>query len=123
MNLVDSCGWLEYFSDGSKAPFYLGALFGESTLIVPTICIYEVIRKSIRVFGEEKAEYAASHMLRGLVVDLDPALAAYAAELGIEHKLPLADSVILATARAHNATIWTQDEHFRHIDGVRFCEG
>jgi predicted nucleic acid-binding protein len=68
------------------------------------------------------AKAAVYNMSEGLVVELDQHLAVWGANLGLEHKLPLADSIILAIARAHNATIWTQDEHFRNIEGVRFCE-
>jgi toxin FitB len=91
-------------------------------LVVPTICLFEVFKKVVRERGEEAALTVAALMREGLVVHLDADLALEAARIGVALKLPLADSVILATARAHGATLWTQDEHFNGIPGVRYVE-
>ncbi len=120
MNLVDSCGWLEYYADGPNADFYAGAIEDTDNLIVPVICIYEVFRKILQQRGEAPALQAVALMHQGLAVDLSSPLALSAAKIGTELKMPLADSIILATARAHNATVWTQDAHFRDIEGVRY---
>ena len=123
MNLVDSCGWLEFFGRGKNLGFFLPVIRNTDELIVPTICIYEVLKKAAQMVDEDEVREAGAVMKSGLVIDLDLGIAVSAARLSNLTKLPLADSIILATARAHDATIWTQDEHFRHIDGVRFCEG
>ena len=89
-------------------------------LIVPTICLLEVFKRMLREKGEDAALDMVSQMRQGLVVDLDADLALEAGRLGLELSLPLADSAILATARLHGATLWTQEEHFDGIDGIRY---
>jgi predicted nucleic acid-binding protein len=121
MNLVDSCGWLEYLAGGKNAEFYASALENESQLVVPVICIYEVFKKVLKERGEDQALQAAALMHRGLVAELDAGLALEAARLGHLHKLPLADSLVLATAQKYKAILWTQDAHFKGLDGVRFA--
>lgn len=120
MNVVDSSGWLEYFADGPNAPFFAGAIEDLGRLVVPTLSILEVFKRVLAQPDEEAALQAAALMQRGTVVDLDATLAMNAAKLGLELKLPLADSVILATARACEATLWTQDADFEGIPGVNF---
>jgi predicted nucleic acid-binding protein len=120
LNLVDSCGWLEYFADGSNAHFYASPIENVDRLVVPTICILEVFRTVLRQRGENAALQAVAAMEQGRVVALDTPISLSAAKLGAELGLPLADSVILATARAHKALIWTQDADFKKIDGVRY---
>jgi predicted nucleic acid-binding protein len=120
MNLVDSCGWLEYFADGPNAPFFAPPIENVENLLVPTICILEVFKRVIRQKGENEALQAVAAMEQGRVVDLDVSIAMTAARLGSELGLPLADSVILASAHAHNARIWTQDADFRNIVGVKY---
>lgn len=121
-NLVDSCGWLEYFADGPNAAFYAPPIERVEELIVPTICILEVFRKVFRERGEHTALQAAAAMEQGTIVPLDAPIALAAGRLGAERGLPLADSVILATAQAHKALIWTQDADFRKLDGVRYVD-
>ena len=120
MNLVDSCGWLEYFADGPKAEFYAAALEDTESLIVPTICILEVFKRVFQQRGEDAALQAAAAMHQGLIVPLDASLSLRAARISIDLKLPLADSVILATARTYLGVIWTQDAHFKGLEGVRY---
>ena len=120
MNLVDSCGWLEYFGDLPNAPFFSAPIQDAAHLIVPTICIAEVFKRLLNQRGKFQALQAAMEMRMGVVVDLDTELAVEAARLSLEHKLPLADSIILATARLHQAVIWTQDAHFRPFPKVKF---
>jgi len=122
VNLVDSCGWLEYFADGPNAGFYAKAIERVDSLIVPTICILEVFKKVYQQRGENSAIQTYAAMSQGHVLEMDAAVAINAAKISAELKIPLADSVILASARAKNATIWTQDEHFRTIEGVRYIE-
>jgi len=122
MNLVDSCGWLEYFADGPNADFYAAALENTGRLIIPTICLLEVFKRILQQRGEDAALQAAAVMHQGLIVSLDAGLALRAAKIGNEFKLPLADSVILATAQTYHAVIWTQDAHFKGIEGVRYTD-
>jgi predicted nucleic acid-binding protein len=120
MNLVDSSGWLEYFGDAPNADFFAPAIEDVPNLLVPTICILEVFRRVLQQRDEKAAFQVAAIMQQGHVVDMDSAVALNAARVGVDLKLPLADSVILATARIHNATIWTQDEDFKGLEGVRY---
>ena len=120
MNLVDSCGWLEFLADGPNAGFFARPLADTKKLLVPTICLLEVFKRTLQQRGEDAALDVAALMQQGTVVDLDAAIALDAADLGVEQKLSLADAVILATARARAATIWTQDAHFEGLPGVRY---
>jgi predicted nucleic acid-binding protein len=119
-NVVDSSGWIEYFAGAPNASFFAAAIEDVGRLIVPSITILEVFKRAMMVRGQAQALIAAAHMQQGKVVDLDQLLAVEAARLGIELKLPLADSVVLATARRYGATLWTQDADFENIAGVGF---
>lgn len=120
MNLVDSSGWLEYFADDANADFFATPVEDTSRLVIPTLSIYEVFKRLLQMRDESQALSAIALMRQGRVVDLDSSIALQAAKIGIAHGLPLADSVILATARAHGATLWTQDFDFDGIDGVEY---
>jgi predicted nucleic acid-binding protein len=122
MNLVDSCGWLEYFADGPNADFYAAALEEPDSLLVPTICLLEVFKRVLQQRGEDAALQAAAAMHLGLIVTLDANIALRAARISSDLKMPLADSVILATAQTYLGVIWTQDAHFKGIEGVRYTE-
>lgn len=123
MNVVDSSGWLAYFADEPNAEHFLAPLNDPASLVVPTVTIYEVFKVVSRESGENDALQAAIAMQRGTVVDLTVPLALSASKLSMEHKLPMADSIILATARQFNATIWTQDADFKNITGVKYFPG
>ncbi|MFB3894881.1 MAG: type II toxin-antitoxin system VapC family toxin [bacterium] len=120
MNLVDSCGWLEYFADGPNAKYFTEPIEDIDNLLVPTLCILEVFKSILRQRDEHLALQAVAIMRQGKVIDLDTTLALSAAKLGSVHKLPLADSIILATARAFDATIWTQDIDFKQLEEVKY---
>ena len=120
MNLVDSCGWLEYFADGKNAEFFAPAVEDTENILVPTICLLEVFKRILQQRNEDAALQAVALMQQGHVIDLDRLIALKAAQIGFELNLPLADSVILATAQAHNATIWTQDSDFKNIKRVKY---
>ena len=122
MNLVDSCGWLEYLADGPNAAFFAPAIENTEELIVPTLCILEVFKRVLQQRGEDAALQAAALMQQGQVIGLDIGIAVTAAKVGHEMKLPLADAVILATAKIHSAVIWTQDVDFQDIEGVKFVK-
>jgi toxin FitB len=122
MNLVDSCGWLEYFADTSYADFYAPAIEDTSNLLVPTICILEVCKRVMQQRGEDAALQAVAIMYQGQVVSLSESIALRAAKVGTELKIPLADSVILATAQTYGAVIWTHDAHFKDVEDVQYIE-
>lgn len=120
MNVVDSSAWLEYFADGPNANAFAEAIETVEELIVPSICLYEVFKSVLRQRGESEALSAVALMRQGRIVELSERIALLAAQLSVQTKLPMADSVILATARWHNAHIWTQDADFQGLEGVTF---
>ena len=120
MNIVDSSGWLAYFADEPNAKHFLIPLKDTASLIVPAVTIYEVFKVVLRESSENEALQAAAAMQKGTVVDLTATLAIAAAKLSLQHRLPMADSIILATSQAFNAIIWTQDSDFKNIDGVKY---
>ena len=122
MNVVDSSGWLEYFADGSNADFFAPAIENVSELIVPTISLYEVFKRVLQQRDESDALEAVAAMQQGQVVDLDAAVALSAAKVSTTFRLPMADSIMLTTARMHDATLWTQDADFKGIEGVQYIE-
>jgi predicted nucleic acid-binding protein len=122
MNVIDSSGWLEYFADGGNADFFASAIEDTNNLLVPVICIYEVFKRILQQNGTNEAQQHIGDMKLGKIIELDESLALSAAILSADLKLPMADSLILATARANNATLWTQDEHFKDLDGVKYIE-
>jgi len=120
MNIVDSSGWLAYFADEPNARHFLTPLSDSALLVVPTVTIYEVFRVILRETGENEALQAVVAMRKGTVVDLNASLAIAASKLSMEHNLPMADSIILATARKFKAILWTQDSDFKSISNVRY---
>ena len=121
MNVVDSCGWVEYLAGGPNARFFAPVVAATDTLVVPTLCMYEVYKCVLDQFSREQALDMLHLMRHGMVVALNESLALEAALLSRELKLAMADSVILATARTYNAALWTQDAHFENLDGVKYC--
>src|SRR5687767_10553078 len=120
MNVVDSSAWLEYFAEGLNASYFARAVEAVSRLVVPTICIAEVFKRVLQQKGRYSAYRAVAQMRQGRIVDLDRNLAIDAASLGVRMKLSMADSIVVVTARQFRATIWTQDEDFKTLDGVRY---
>ena len=123
MNVVDSSGWLEYFAAGPNASFFAPAIEKTRDLIVPSLSLYEVFKRVLQQRSENDALQAVAVMQQGRVVDLDASIALSAARLSIDHQLPMADSVILATARAFGATLWTQDADFDGMPRVQYRAG
>lgn len=122
MNVVDSSGWLEYFADATNASFFAPAIEETESLLVPAVSIYEVFKRVALQRGENQALEAVAAMMQAQVVVFDATLALNAAKLSIDHRLPMADSMILATARAYDALLWTQDRDFAQIAGVKYIE-
>ena len=122
MNVVDSSGWLEYFARGSNASFFAPVVKENETLVVPTVCMYEVFKRLLAQRGEEDALHAIGIMSLGIIADLTREIAVNAAYFSSEFKIAMADSIILATAGVNNATLWTQDADFEGIGGVQYIE-
>lgn len=122
MNVVDSSAWLEYFAAGSNAEYFAAAIEATDELIVPSVTLYEVFKRVAVQRGESEALTAVAQMQQGSVVELSGPLALDSARTSLDLKLPMADSVILTTARAFGATLWTQDGDFEAIDGVMYVK-
>ena len=120
MNVVDSSGWLAYFADEPNAVHFEDVLRDSESLVVPVVTMYEVFKVVLLRVGENEALQAVAAMQKGTVVEMTPTLAISAARLAVRHSLPMADSMILATARIHQATIWTQDADFDGLPAVKF---
>src|SRR5687767_9314091 len=120
MNLVDSSGWIEYFTESSNASFFATPIEDVEHLLVSTISVLEVFRWILREKGENAALQAAMLMQQGEVAPLDVVTAIRSAKLGVDLKLPLADSLMYATAQTRGALLWTQDSHFEELDAVRY---
>ncbi len=119
-NVVDSSGWLEYFADAENAQFFAPAIENTNNLIVPSISLLEVFKHVLRQCSEKLAFESIECMMQGAVVDLDIEISLSAAKLGIQYKIPLADSIILATGIIHEATIWSQDADFNGLPQVKY---
>jgi predicted nucleic acid-binding protein len=120
LQVLDSSGWIEYFTDSANADAFATAIEQPDDLLVPSLTILEVFKWVMRERGEDAALQATAVMQQARIIDLDGALALRAAKLGVAHKLPLADSIVYATAQAHGAILWTQDADFRDLSGVRY---
>ena len=122
MNLVDTSGWVEFFFGGPNAAYFVAPIEKVDALLVPTVCLYEVFKKVNQVADEARALQVVAQMKQGRVVALDEAVALKAALISLKHKLPMADSLIYATAQAFGATLWTQDDHFKALPQVNYKE-
>lgn len=122
MNVVDSSGWLEYFAGGPNTKFFSKAIETTSDLIVPTLSLYEVFKRVLQQRSEGEALQAIAVMHQGRVEELTAPIALSAARISTDSRLPMADSIMLATARIFDATLWTQDSDFKDLPGVQFIE-
>ena len=114
MNVVDSSGWLEYFG--------AGRIEDTTGLLVPTISLYEVFKRILQQRGETEAFRAVAYMQSGEIVDFTSTIALHAAKISIDLKIPMADSMMLASARENEAVLWTQDSDFEHLEGVKYIK-
>lgn len=120
MNVVDSSGWIAYFAEKPHATHFIKPIQQLDELAVPTLCVLEVFKFLSRNLSGQAALTAAAQMRRGVVVPLDGSLAIDAAACGLHLRLPLADSIVYATARRLNATLWTLDADFQGLPGVKY---
>lgn len=122
MNLVDTSGWIEYFFERPNATFFSEAIENTDELLVSVICIYEVFKKILLTADETRALQVIAQMKQGHIVALTDDLCMKASKISIQHTLPMADSLIYATAQSLDAVVWTQDEHFRDLAGVKYTK-
>jgi toxin FitB len=120
VNVVDSSGWLEYLADGPNADFFANSILATADLLVPTLSLYEVFKRVLQQRGEGDALQSVALMQQGMIVELSVSLALSAARISLNDKIPMADSIMLATARAYGATLWSQDLDFKNIAGVKY---
>lgn len=120
MNLVDSSGWLEYFTDGKNAKFFVQVIENTEELMVSTINLFEVYKKILLEKNEDAALQAIGLMQQAKVAEITSSIAIMAAKLSYELKLPMADSLIYSTAKTHDATVWTQDADFKDLEEVKY---
>jgi predicted nucleic acid-binding protein len=119
-NVVDSSAWLEYFAGAAGADHFAAAMESVELLVIPSVCLFEVFKIVLRQRGERDALQAMALMQQGGVVDPDSALALSAGKLGVDRKLPLADSIVYATAQLVGGVLWTQDADFEGLPDVHF---
>lgn len=120
MILIDSCGWIEFLSDGDKAEDYADYFAEIESIITPTIVIYEVIKKVLKERGEEAAVMVAAQMNCTKIIDLTESLSLLAVDLSVKHNLPMADAIVYATAKASECCVVTSDKHFKELENVIF---
>ena len=120
MNVVDTSGWIEFLFEGNNADVFAPLIEDVDNLLVPVICLYEVFKKVNAVADEPKALQAIGQMKQGRVLEVTEAVALRAALISLKHRLPMADSLILSTSWSEQATLWTQDEHFKGLPGVEY---
>jgi predicted nucleic acid-binding protein len=122
MNLVDTSGWIEYFFDGINSHYFAEPIEHTAELVVPVVCLYEVFKKVNQVADEARALQAVAQMKQGEVIELSEDITLKAALISLRYKLPMADSFIYATGQLEKAVIWTQDEDFKGLPGVKYVE-
>lgn len=120
MNVVVTSGWLEYFAEGPRAGQFAPAMESPQTLLVPAIMIYEIFKRVWQLSNADEAEYRVVHLMQPTVVDATSTIALEAAVSSLEHQLPMADAMILAAARAHEAVLRTMDADFGGLPGVKY---
>ena len=120
MNLIDSSAWLEYFTDGNNAEFFAPVIENIDEVIISVINLYEVYKKVLLEKDENEAIQAVALMQQAKVIDVTNSISILAARLSIKFKMPMADSIIYATARMYDAIVWTQDSHFKDLESVKY---
>ncbi len=120
MNVVDTSGWLEFFAGGKNAKKFSNPIKKAKELVVPTICIYEIAKVILRESDEDHLLQALAAIQEAQIVELSSSISIAAAKISLRHRLPMADSIIYATAKRFNATVWTQDIDFKDLPGVNY---
>ena len=118
--VIDTCGWIEWLTEGPLADSYEPYLKKNQEVIVPTSVQFELYKWVCREATEARALEAVSLTEQGVVTPLTTSIALLAADLALEHKLSFADAIIYATARHHHAQLITSDDHFQNLPGVEY---
>lgn len=119
-HILDSSAWLECLEDGPNSKHFAPVLRKLPDIIIPSVVITEVRKVALRQRTIQQAEEVTRAMQSGIVVPIDEQIAVTAANLSLKHKLPLADSLIYATALFQAATLWTQDADFEGLPHVKY---
>jgi predicted nucleic acid-binding protein len=122
MIIIDTSGWLEYFTGGPNSNLFSTAIKNNPKIIIPTIILYELWKKISREKGEDKAIELVAQLKRYDIIPLDESLSISAAKISNDYKIPMADSIIYATAKKYNATLWTLDSDFKDLNDVKYIE-
>lgn len=122
MNIVDSSGWIEYFTDDTNAKHFTPIIENTGDLIVSVINIYEVYKKILQKTDENYALTAIALMQQAKVINVTSQVSIEAARFNIKYKMPMADSIIYVTGLLNNAIIWTQDYDFINLPNVNFIK-
>ena len=120
MNIVDSSFWIDYFLENDIDQSIIEIIKDTDNLYIPVISLYEVFKKFLSIGDNEKANIAVNIMQNADVIGINPQLAVLAAKLGKQYKLPMADSIIYATAVLCNAELYTQDKHFENLERIHY---
>jgi len=120
MNIIDTSLWIEFFAGTLLDEAIVNAIGNSDEMYVPSICLYEVRKKFLNDNDPDTAVAVIDIMKNGKVINLDSEIALLASDIGKQHKLPMADSIIYATAELYDAEIYTQDKHFENMDRVRY---
>ncbi len=121
MIIIDSSGWLEYFTGGKKAAQFAKIIVNRNkTILVPAICMYEVFKKVLSEMGESTALLIHAQMNQHTVIPLDERIAIHAAKVSVEKKLSMADAIIYTIATDNQAELWTMDKDFKSLPNVKY---
>jgi toxin FitB len=116
--VVDSSGWLEYLTEDSKAAAFGHYLEGDAAVLLPSIVLCEVYKHLSKQRGRAIAERFVAQVFQRKVIPLDETIAVTAGNMSVEHRLPMPDAIVYATARVCQAQLVTADTHFRGLPGV-----
>ncbi len=122
MIILDSSCWLEYFLNGKHADNFASVIEKNDEIIIPAIVLHEVFKVAIRASGEDAALAAAGALQQFPIIPVDENIAMFSAKIGQQLGLAMADSMILATAQIHHATLWTQDADFKGLASVKYFD-
>ena len=120
LNVVDSSGWIEFFTAGPNGPRFRKVIAKQERLVVPTIALYEVCKVLARRLAPDLVATCLNVMRLGQIIDLTDARAIAAAQASRQHGLALADAAMYSIAREHGATFWTQDADYQGLPGVQY---
>ena len=120
--LIDTCGWIEWLTNGKLVSSFEPFFKNPTTLIVPTLVQHELYKWICREKNQTLALEIIGITENGLVIPLDTSLALSAADISKEYNLAMADAIIYATSRNQDAWLVTSDKHFKQVPHVKYFE-